>query len=191
MISSLKGTISKIWGNYVEVEVNDVGYWVFVGLDFLKKHNESDRVKIFTHMAVSENDMSLYGFESWDQLQLFKMMITVSGVGPKTGAQILGSCNSDEIVKAIASADVEFFQKIKGIGKKTAQRIIIDLKSKIGGLGELDLTDSSATEEDDLFLSLKQLGFDRKEIDKIMKRVPVEIVEIEERLGWCLQNLGR
>lgn len=191
MISSLKGTVSKIWGNNIEVEVCGVGYWIYVGNGFLKRHQEGEELKVYTHMAVSENDMSLYGFESWDELQLFKMLITVSGVGPKTGAQILGQTNSIEVIKAIGDANVEFFEKIKGIGKKTAQRIIIDLKSKIGGLGELDLKkENEETEENDLFLSLKQLGFDKKEIEKVMKKVPTEVVEIEEQLSWCLQNLG-
>jgi len=191
MLSSLKGRITKIWGNNIEIENNGVGYWIFVGVNFLKKHNESEEVKIFTHMAVSENDISLYGFESWDDLQLFKMLITVSGVGPRTGAQILGQTDSGLVVKAIGDANVEFFQKIKGIGKKTAQRIIIDLKSKIGGLGELDLSkDNEITEGDELFLSLKQLGFDQKEIEKVAKKVPIELVAIEDRLGWCLRNMG-
>jgi len=196
MISSLKGKITKIWGNYIEVEVSNIGYWVFVGLNFLKKHNEGEDVKIFTHMAVSENDIALFGFESWDDLQLFKMMITVSGVGPKTGAQIVASCAEategqgvNKILKAIGNADVEFFQKIKGIGKKTAQRIIIDLKSKIGGLGEIDLTGNVNNEGDELFQSLKQLGFDGKEIEKVSKKVPEEMVTIEDRLGWCLRNI--
>ena len=94
-----------------------------------------------------------------------------------------------EIIKAIGEADVDFFKKIKGIGLKTAQRIIVDLKSKIGGLGELNLRDSLPLLEDDLVLSLRQLGFEKKEIEKVIKRVPAELVAIEDRLGWCLTNI--
>jgi Holliday junction DNA helicase RuvA len=117
------------------------------------------------------------------------MLISVSGVGPKTGAQILSKTESDLVIKAISNADVKFFEKIKGLGKKTAQRIIIDLKSKVGGIKDLDLNQEEIDKEDDLYLSLKQLGFERREIEKIMSKLPKEIIIIEEQLEWCLKNL--
>lgn len=187
MISSLRGKIEKVSGDYVEIEVGGVGYLVFVGK---KNYQIGEEVKIYTYMAVSENEIALFGFENWDDVNLFKMLISVSGVGPKTGAQILAGTKSDLVIKAIGDADVDFFQKIKGIGKKTAQRIIIDLKSKIGGLGELDLTkDNEKNDESDLVLSLKQLGFDKKEIDKVMAKLPADLETTEEKLSWCLTNL--
>jgi len=190
MISSLRGKISKIWGNNCEIEVGGVGYFLFVGKNFLKNHSEGEEIKVVTYMAVSENDINLFGFENWDEVNLFKMLISVSGVGPKTAAQILGETESLEIIKAIGDANVEFFQKLKGIGKKTAQRIIVDLKSKIGGLGELDLSkDEGKVAEDDLFLSLKQLGFDRKEIEKVVAKLPTDLETIEEKLEWCLSKI--
>ena len=190
MISSLKGKINRIWGNNCELEVNGVGYLLWVGKNFLKKHNVDENLTVSTYMAVSENDINLFGFENWEEVDLFKMLISVSGVGPKTAAGILGETESLAIIKAIGEADVGFFEKIKGIGKKTAQRIIIDLKSKIGGLGELDLTkDNDKETESDLVLSLKQLGFDKKEIDKVVSKLPVDLETTEEKLSWCLANL--
>lgn len=188
MISSLRGKIARIFGNYIEVEVGGIGYLVFVGK---KSFNEGQEVKIFTYMAVSENDISLYGFEKYEDLDLFKMLITVSGVGSKTAASILAEKQSIEIIKAIGDANVDFFKKIKGIGLKTAQRIIVDLKSKIGGLGELDLRDNLPLLEDDLVLSLQQLGFERKEIENVTAKLPKDLVKLEEKLEWCLLNLGR
>ena len=177
-------------GQNCEIEVGGVGYSVWVGRNFVKNHNEGEEVMVSTYMAVSENEINLFGFEKWEEVELFKMLISVSGVGPKTAAGILGEVESGEVVKAIGEADVDFFQKIKGIGKKTAQRIIIDLKSKIGGLGELDLTgDNKKAEPDEVFLSLKQLGFERKEIEKVMAKLPKEIVIIEEKIQWCLGNI--
>ncbi len=190
MISSLRGVISRIRGREVEVCVGGVGYLVRVGEGFLKRHLEGEEVAVQTYMAVSENDMSLYGFNTSEEVELFKMFLGVSGVGPKTAAQIVGGAEVVDIMKAIGDADVKFFEKIKGIGKKAAQRIIVDLKSKIGGLGELDLKEDSRLEEDELFLSLKQLGFARVEIETVVKKMPEEVVSIEERLGWCLSNLG-
>ena len=185
MISSLRGIVSRMWGNYVEIEVGGVGYMVFMGK---KSFNQGNEVKIQTYMAVSENDICLYGFENFEDLDLFKMLISVSGVGPKTAAGILAEKRGGEIMKAIGDADVDFFKKIKGIGLKTAQRIIVDLKSKIGGLGELNLKDTLPLPEDDLTESLKQLGFEKKEIEGMMRGMPVELVDIEEKLEWCLRN---
>jgi Holliday junction DNA helicase RuvA len=191
MISSLKGSIARIFGNHIEIDVGGVGYLVYVGNNFLKKHHEDENLKINIYMAVSENDINLYGFDSFEELDLFKMLITVSGVGPKTAAGILAEKGTLEIIKSIGDANVDFFKKIKGIGLKTAQRIIVDLKSKIGGLGELNLKDDLPLLEDDLVLSLQQLGFDRKEIENVTKKMPSEFVKLEERLEWCLLNLGR
>ena len=152
--------------------------------------HEGEERSIQTYMAVSENDISLYGFENGEEVELFKMLLTVSGVGPKTAAQIVGQTESIDVIKAIGDADVNFFQKIKGIGKKTAQRIIVDLKSKIGGLGELHLDSDLPLLEDDVVTSLKQLGFDRREIEKVMGKLPKEMEGLEERLSWCLREMG-
>jgi holliday junction DNA helicase RuvA len=188
MISSLKGKVDRVWGNYIEVEVGGVGYLVWVGK---RNYSEGQEVKVFTYLAVSENDMALYGFENFEDLDLFKMLITVSGVGPKSAAQILGQCKGLEIIKAIGDADTTFFEKIKGVGKKTAQRIIVDLKSKIGGLGELNLRDELPLLEDDVVLSLRQLGFERREIENVIKKLPKDVDILEDKVSWCLQNLGR
>lgn len=197
MISSLKGKISRIGNNFVEIEVHDVGYLVSCGQNFLKRRNIDEELKIYTYQSVSENDVSLFGFETIDEVNLFKMLISVSGIGPKTAAQIMSSSDeasdgrgAENIIKAIADADVKFFEKVKGIGKKGSQRIIIDLKSKIGGIGELDLTqDDEKVKDDDLSLSLKQLGFDRKEIEKVIVKLPKELESIEEKLEWCLASI--
>lgn len=190
MISSLKGVANRIRGSEVEIMVGGIGYEVFMGK---KSFSEGEEVMVSTYMAVSENEIRLFGFENYEDLSLFKMMITVSGVGPKTAAGILAEKNGVEIMKAIGDADVDFFKKIKGIGLKTAQRIIVDLKSKIGGLGELNLKSAfakaTADEEDDVVLSLKQLGFDNKEIERVMSKLPSELVELEEKISWCLENI--
>jgi len=190
MISSLRGKVNRIWGNSVEIEVSGVGYLVKVGMRLVQNLHEGDERSIQTYMAVAENDISLYGFENGEEVELFKMLLTVSGVGPKTAAQIVGQTESIDIIKAIGDADVNFFQKIKGIGKKTAQRIIVDLKSKIGGLGELRLDSDLPLLEDDVVTSLKQLGFDRREIEKVMSKLPKEMDGLEERLSWCLREMG-
>lgn len=197
MISSLRGTISRVFGNYVEIDVGGVGYEIQLSVKNYampagrQELRIGEEIKVYIYMSVSENDISLFGFKTVEDLDLFKMLITVSGVGPKTAAGILAEKNATEIIKAIGDAEVDFFKKMKGIGLKTAQRIIVDLKSKIGGLGELNLKDELPLLEDDLVLSLQQLGFERKEIETVTKKMPVEIIILEEKLEWCLQNLGR
>lgn len=190
MICSLSGEIIGKGMGFVEIEVAGVGYRVAVGERISREWTEGQRVKVRTYMAVADKDISLYGFGSGEEVELFKMLLTVSGVGSKTAAQIVGQTESIDIMKAIGDADVNFFQKIKGIGKKTAQRIIVDLKSKIGGLGELHLGADLPLLEDDVVTSLKQLGFDRKEIERVMSKLPKEMEGLEERLSWCLRNLG-
>jgi len=189
MIASLSGTIKNVLGNQIILEVNGVGYLVGVGDKLISKLVNEQEIKLYTYQAVSENDISLFGFDNFEEVKLFKMLISVSGVGPKTGAQILSKTESNLVIKAIANADLKFFEGIKGIGKKTAQRIIIDLKSKVGGIKELDLGEEEINREDDLYLSLKQLGFDKREIEKVMKKLPKELLSIEEKIQWSLRNL--
>lgn len=190
MISSLKGKIERVSNGSLELEVNGVGYLAYSPALANKVRDKiGEEIKIYTFMAVSENDISLFAFESWEEVSIFKMLISVSGVGPKTGAQILANTNSELVVKAIREADVSFFEKIKGIGKKTAQRVIIDLKSKVGGLGELDLSKNGEKKEDELWMSLKQLGFDNREIEKVSNILPVKLKTIEEKLSWCLGRI--
>ncbi len=190
MISSLRGEVVAKGRDWVEVEVSGVGYRVGLGDRLLRTWSLGDEVKVKTYMAVSDRDISLFGFETDEEVELFRMMIGVSGVGPKTAAAILGSNSAGAVIKAVSNAEVKFFEKVKGVGKKAAQKIIIDLKSKIGGLKELDLTVSGEVEKDDLYLGLKQLGFSGIEIEKIVIKVPVDLTTVEDRLGWCLRNLG-
>jgi len=190
MISSLAGEIISKGRNWVEIEVAGVGYRVAVGERLLREWGEGDEVRARTYMAVSDKDISLYGFKTNDEVVLFRMMIGVSGVGPKTAAMILGGNEADEIIKAVSRADVAFFQKVKGVGKKAAQKIIIDLKSKIGGLKDLDLAGGGGQEKDDLYYSLKNLGFSVREMEKVIGKVPVDLKTVEDKLGWCLRNLG-
>lgn len=187
MISSLKGEILNVGNNFVEVEVGGVGYEIKFKVEGLKL-KVGQEVSIPIQTVVSENEVSLFGFENREEKAIFNLLRSVGGVGPKTAAAIIWQSQSEEIIKAIGEANVSFFEKIKGIGKKTAQRVIIDLKSKVGGLGELNLKEENIR-DDDLYLSLKQLGFDRKEIEKVMVKLPAELVTIEKKLEWCLSKI--
>lgn len=193
MISSLRGNLIRIRGSWIEIEVGNVGYRVWTGRRLLSRLHEGEEVKVEIYMAVSQDDIRLFGFETWEEVEMMRMLLEVSGVGPKTAAQIVGECEVGEIMKAVGDADVAYFKKIKGIGQKAAQKIIIELKPKIGGLGELDLAASGERGDgrgDDLYISLKQLGFGRGEIEKVVGEMPKGMTELEEKLQWCLQRMG-
>ena len=190
MISGLKGKVENRESNFVEIDVGGVIYKVFMSKRVLSKLEIGKEVLVRTYMHIREEEMSLYGFLDKEEVDLFEMLISVSGVGPKSGLVIFDENGVEEIKKAIMEADVEFFKKVKGLGLKTAQKIIIELKNKIGSIKELDLTASNAVfSEDEVYMSLVQLGFDKKTIIEVIKKIPKGLVNTEERLSWCLKNV--
>ena len=190
MICGIKGKVEYIGLGVVEVEVLGISYCLFVPTRLARKLTTGIERKFCTYMHVAEDNQSLYGFESREEVEMFRMIIGVSGVGPKSGMSIMDENGVDEIKKAVVEADVEFFKKVKGLGLKTAQKIIIELKSKIGSLKDLDLTSSETVlNQDEVYLSLIQLGFDRKSVLEVMKKLPKKLITIEERLEWCLKSV--
>ncbi len=190
MICGIKGKVEFVGAGTVEVEVSGVSYALFVSARLARGLNLGEERKFMTYMHVAEDDVSLYGFENREEVDMFRMLIGVSGVGPKSGMSIFNENGVDEIKKAVMEADVEFFKKVKGLGLKTAQKIIIELKTKIGSLKDLDLTASETVlNQDEVYLSLIQLGFDRKSVVEVMKKLPKDLKTIEERLEWCLKSV--
>ncbi|MBQ6369676.1 MAG: Holliday junction branch migration protein RuvA [Parasporobacterium sp.] len=130
MISFIKGTISYIGDSFVILECNHMGFQISMPSTALFRLNEGMEVTVYTHLAVKEDDLSLYGFLGMDDLQMFKQLITVSGVGPKGALQILSSISTEELKMAIASGDAKLISSAKGIGLKTAQKLVVDLKGR-------------------------------------------------------------
>lgn len=190
MICGIKGKVEYVGLGVVEVEVLGVSYGLFVPRKLARKVIIGTERKFCTYMHVAEDEMSLYGFESREEVDMFEMLIGVSGVGPKSGMSIFNENGVTEIKKAVMEADVDFFKKVKGLGLKTAQKIIIELKTKIGSLKDLDLTASETVlNQDEVYLSLIQLGFDRKSVVEVMKKMPKDLKTTEERLEWCLKSI--
>ena len=130
MISFIKGTISYIGDSFVILECNHMGFQISMPSTALFRLTEGMEVTVYTHLAVKEDDLSLYGFLGMDDLQMFKQLITVSGVGPKGALQILSSISTEELKMAIASGDAKLISSAKGIGLKTAQKLVVDLKGR-------------------------------------------------------------
>lgn len=185
MIGYLKGVILQKELKGLLVNVHDIGYFVQVPGYVWQEASIGKLQDFFIYTHVREDELSLYGFLNPEDKLIFQQLITVSGIGPKVALKIISNAGSAEkIIKAIQKADVDFFLSIKGIGKKTSQRIIIDLKSKIGGIKELQF---EAESDLDLEEALRGLGFSTKEIKQAVKGIKKEL-SLEEKLKLALKN---
>ncbi len=191
MIGALKGQVQILNSNSILLYAGMVGYKVFVNSKLIEfsTHNKED-VLLFTHTHVAENILELYGFKSREDLALFELLIDVSGIGPKTALLILER-GEKEIREAIVMSDVAFFTTIPRIGSKNAQRIIIDLKSKLGSLTELDLTGKSQGQTAEVIDALTAMGFKRFEALEVMRKLSKEKTTIEDKIREALRILGR
>jgi holliday junction DNA helicase RuvA len=187
MIAAVRGTVIARGADHVVVESNGVGYKIYV-----PRQPTRDEVLLHTHHIVREDDQSLYGFESRDELALFQMLITVSGVGPKAGMALLMTSRPAEIAGAIASGDASALARAPGVGKKTAERLIVDLKGKIGRVAGLPVTAGALTAEDDAHAALVALGYTAPEATIALRDAPPKgSATTEERLAAALRVTGR
>ncbi|MFH0846748.1 MAG: Holliday junction branch migration protein RuvA, partial [Chloroflexota bacterium] len=133
MIASLQGKLEAIYTGFVVINVNGIGYQVFVPVRTLAElGGAGSEVKLYTHLHVREDNLSLYGFATPEELRLFETLLTVSGIGPKLGLALLSTMSAEQTIMAIASGDADLLRGVPGIGKKTAERIVLELKDKIG-----------------------------------------------------------
>lgn len=187
MIAAVRGSVIARGSDHVVVETNGIGYKVFV-----PRHPSRDEVLLHTHQVVREDDESLYGFETREELALFEMLISVSGVGPKAGLALLSVARPAEIAAAIASADAALLARAPGVGKKTAERLIVDLKGKIGGVSGPSPEVGVLTADDDAQAALVALGYTPAEANAALRAAPQKgRASTEERLAAALRSTGR
>jgi Holliday junction DNA helicase RuvA len=187
VIAAVRGEIIARGAGHVVVEVAGVGYKVFV-----PRHPSRDDILLHTHQVVREDDESLYGFETREELALFEMLISVSGVGPKAGLAILSVARPAEIAAAIASGDTAALARAPGVGKKTAERLIVDLKGKIGRVTGLPVAVGPLVAEDDAHAALVALGYTASEAAVALRDAPPKgRASTEERLAAALRVTGR
>lgn len=193
MYDYLKGRLVEITPTYIVVDVGGVGYLVNISLTTYSKIKEQESIKIFTHFAVREDAQVLYGFAEINERMLFGHLITVSGVGANTARLILSSLTTEEAYDAIVQSKAGVLQAVKGIGGKTAQRIIIDLKDKLIKSGiELEKIDETHnTIREEALSGLLILGFNKsvseKALDKILNRG--DVADVEELIKETLKML--
>ena len=192
MINYLKGRLVEKKPTYVVVECNGIGYYANVSLHTYSTLTEEEICKLFTHLVIREDAHTLYAFSTENERFIFKMLISVSGVGPNTARMILSSMTPLEVQQTIANEQVNALKAVKGIGAKTAERVIVDLKDKI--LSELDDSQEISignTSKEETLKALEVLGFSRKSsekvIDKILREKPD--LAVEEIIKAALANM--
>ena len=193
MITHLRGKLVEKNPTYLVIECNGVGYFVHISLNTYSKITDSEAIKLYTYLSVKEDSHTLYGFMDALEREVFKLLISVSGIGTATARTMLSSMTPEQVQQAIASEDVATIQSIKGIGAKTAQRVIIELKDKIVKTYQIseDSAHSNNTIKEEALSALEVLGFARKQVDKLVQKIIQESPEItlENIIKQALKNL--
>lgn len=168
MISHIQGRLVEKNPTDVVIECNGVGYFLNISLHTFSQLPSSENVKLYSHLIVRDDAHILYGFVSREEREIFKLLITVSGVGPATARTMLSSLSPEQVMDAISSEDAATIQSVKGIGVKTAQRVILDLKDKILRDSNLSISlPKSNTQKNEALSALETLGFMRKKAEKV------------------------
>lgn len=197
MYAYIKGTLEIKGINYVVIENNGIGFKIFMSSKSIGCiGNEGDIVKVHTHYHVREDDISLYGFVSEEELRMFEILINVSGVGVKSALTMLSDITPASFAMAVIQDDVTRLTKVPGVGKKTAQRLILELKDK---LKKEDISGDAAAEEDikeikidnDAVTALQVLGYSKKEVEEVLQKVDTKNLSTEETIKMALKYLGK
>lgn len=193
MITQLKGRLVEKSPTDVVIDCNGVGYMVHISLNTFSKLTDSESITLFTHLQVKEDSNTLFGFYEKTERNLFRQLISVSGIGASTARTMLSSLTPKEIQSAIISGNVSTIQSVKGIGLKTAQRVIIDLKDKVSLISENDefIGNISNTNQDEALSALEVLGYNRKHTNKVIETLLNNSPEmsVEELIKSALNKL--
>lgn len=192
MISFLRGKIINKTLNYAVVEVNDIGYQVFAGENFLNELRLGAETEIYTHHRIREEANDLYGFRDAEELELFELLLTVSGVGPKSALGVLSIASAGDIKETIVRGDANLLTKVSGIGKKTAERVVLELKNKLIRSGaSAAVINSAVTLGADEIDALVSLGYSLAEARTALNAVGPEIEDSGERVKAALKKIAR
>lgn len=201
MFAYIKGSLEVKTTGYVVIEANGIGYKIFMSETAIERLGEiGSIVKIHTYMRVREDDVSLYGFNTNEELRMFELLLSVSGIGAKSAITILSNITPSSFALAVITNDVGTLKKLPGIGVKSAQRVILELKDKLKteesvNKDELSPEIKMAIQEDDkvseAISALQVLGYSRKEVDTAMEKIDTSELSVEEIIRKGLNNLAR
>jgi len=193
MITQLKGRMIEKSPTEIVIDCNGVGYLVNISLNTFSKLSDSESISLYTHLQVKEDSHTLFGFYEKTERNLFRQLISVSGIGASTARTMLSSLTPSEIQSAIVSGNVSVIQSVKGIGLKTAQRVIIDLKDKVSLISENNqfIGNISNTNQDEALSALEVLGYNRKQTSKLIEMLVNNSPEmsVEELIKGALNKL--
>ena len=192
MITQIKGRLVEKSPTELVVDCNGVGYSINISLNTYSQLNDEENIKLFTHLIVKEDSHTLFGFSTKSERELFKLLISVSGVGASTARTMLSSLTPFEIISSINNEDVNSVQSIKGIGSKTAQRIILELKDKVLSLESDDTQIQMISKDaDEAITALEVLGYSRKQTSKIVNQIKTENhgITVESLIKKALNKL--
>ncbi len=195
MIGYVKGKVLSLSNGVVLLENNGIGYEITCSASIYQKLAEDMAGEVYTYLAVREDDLSLYGFISPEEKNMFLKLISVSGVGPKMGITVLSNMKLSELALKIATSDVKGLSAVKGLGKKTAERIILELREKItadtdGAISQQTQPVDDTEVNDDAVIALMSLGFTKTECVKAVKQATTNGARtIEEIISYAIRNI--
>jgi len=188
MFGHITGKIFDLKGARAIVNAHGIGFVIHSTINYLSKLRIGEEKSFWTHTAVRETAIDIYGFETEEELRVFEMLITVSGVGPKSGLAILSVAGVKSIEEAVATSDTSTLTKISGIGRKTAEKIVLELSGKLISTRK---GESRTSEDIDVFEALKSLGYRERDIQETIKKLPKDLQGTNEKIKYVLKNLGQ
>ena len=198
MFAYIKGSLEQKSNNYVVIDVSGIGYKIFMATKAIETLGEiGEIVKVHTHYYVREDNISLYGFNTNEELRMFELLLQVSGIGAKSAITMLSEISPSSFALAVISDDISQLVKIPGIGKKTAARIVLELKDKlkteeaITKTEEVKLSITNEEETSEAIAALQVLGYTKREIEKALENVDTKNLQLEEIIKQGLKNLAR
>ena len=193
MITHVKGRLVEKTPTSVVIESNGIGYLINISLNTFSQIPDNENLKLYTHLQIKEDSHTLYGFYTIKEREIFRLLISVNGIGSNIARTMLSSISPDQIIDAISRENVSLIQSVNGIGSKTAQRVIIDLRDKILKVYDLDegITSSNNTNKEEALSALEVLGINKRSSEVLVDRIVVENpdISVESIIKETLKNL--
>ena len=193
MITHVKGRLVEKAPTSVVIESNGIGYLINISLNTFSQIPDNENLKLFTHLQIKEDSHTLYGFYTIKEREIFRLLISVNGIGSNIARTMLSSISPEQIIDAISRENVSLIQSVKGIGSKTAQRVIIDLRDKILKVYDLDegITSSNNTNREEALSALEVLGINKRSSERLVGKIVLENpdISVESIIKETLKNL--
>lgn len=189
MIAKLKGTIDFLHDSYAVVDVGGVGYKIFITTHTFGMIAGRSDLELYIHTYVREDTLALYGFLEFAELEMFELLIAISGIGPKAALGILSIANPKTVATAVLNEDPTILTKVSGVGKKIAQRVILELKNKISDISALEKAQISS--DSDALEALVAMGFSVSQVRETLKGISPDVKDVGQRVKLALKDLGK